>query len=334
MNASAEFDIIVYGATGFTGQLVAEYLAARDTSHDQIRWAMAGRSLDKLKRVRDAISASADTSLVVADASDPSSLAAMLRQTRSVISNVGPYQLYGSDLVAGCAANGTDYFDLCGEAVWMRQMIDRHEAAAKASGARIMFSSGFDSVPFELGTFFLQEEARRVFGAPASRVKGRVRGGTLSLSGGTAASARDVRGGRKGFEPGYDIEGSICSDTGIQGRQAAAGKQARLRGRPAILGRAVYDGDTQHPQRPSLQYADGFSIRDGVRLRRDGAHRAGRERRSRRQGCGRRQFRQDRPPCTEARRRTDEGRARGRQLRSALRRDRARRPQRPRIGEG
>jgi short subunit dehydrogenase-like uncharacterized protein len=190
MNASAEFDIIVYGATGFTGQLVAEYLAARDTSHDQIRWAMAGRSLDKLKRVRDAISASADTSLVVADASDPSSLAAMLRQTRSVISNVGPYQLYGSDLVAGCAANGTDYFDLCGEAVWMRQMIDRHEAAAKASGARIMFSSGFDSVPFELGTFFLQEEARRVFGAPASRVKGRVRGGTLSLSGGTAASAR------------------------------------------------------------------------------------------------------------------------------------------------
>jgi short subunit dehydrogenase-like uncharacterized protein len=110
MNASAEFDIIVYGATGFTGQLVAEYLAARDTSHEQIRWGMAGRSLDKLKRVRDAISAPADTSLVVADASDPSSLAAMLRQTRSVISNVGPYQLYGSDLVAGCAANGTDYF--------------------------------------------------------------------------------------------------------------------------------------------------------------------------------------------------------------------------------
>jgi short subunit dehydrogenase-like uncharacterized protein len=190
MNASAELDVIVYGASGFTGQLVAEYLAARGSTSEQIRWAMAGRSLDKLKQVRNAICAPIDTPLIVADASDPTSLAAMLRQTRSVISNVGPYQLYGSDLVAGCAANGIDYFDLCGEAVWMRQMIDQHEAAAKASGARIMFSSGFDSVPFELGTFFVQEEARRVFGAPVSRVKGRVRGGTLSLSGGTAASAR------------------------------------------------------------------------------------------------------------------------------------------------
>jgi short subunit dehydrogenase-like uncharacterized protein len=108
---------------------------------------MAGRSLEKLKRVHDAIGAPADTSLIVADANDPTSLAAMLRQTRSVISNVGPYQHYGSDLVAGCAANGTDYFDLCGAAVWMRQMIDQHEAAARAGGARIMFSSD-DSVPF------------------------------------------------------------------------------------------------------------------------------------------------------------------------------------------
>jgi short subunit dehydrogenase-like uncharacterized protein len=190
MNPSVDFDIIVYGATGFTGQLIAEYLAARDTNHEQIRWAMAGRSLDKLKRIRDAIRAPADTSLIVADASDPISLTAMLRQTRSVISNVGPYQLYGSDLVAGCAAGGIDYFDLCGEAIWMRQMIDQHEAVAKASGARIVFSGGFDSVPFELGTFFVQEEARRVFGAPTSRVKGRVRGGAFCLSGGTVASAR------------------------------------------------------------------------------------------------------------------------------------------------
>jgi short subunit dehydrogenase-like uncharacterized protein len=95
MNASAEFDVIVYRATGFTGQLVADYLAARDNNHEQIRWAMAARSLNKLKQVRNAICAHADTSLIVADASDPRSLAAMLRQTRSVISNVGPYQLYG-----------------------------------------------------------------------------------------------------------------------------------------------------------------------------------------------------------------------------------------------
>src|SRR5207245_3886830 len=120
------------------------------------------------------------------------SLQAMIDQTRSVLTTVGPYQLYGSDLLAACAASGTDYFDLCGEPVWMRQMIDKHEAAAKASGARVVFSCGFDSVPFELGASFVQEEARRVFGAPASRVKGRVRDMRGTLSGGTAASGSET----------------------------------------------------------------------------------------------------------------------------------------------
>jgi short subunit dehydrogenase-like uncharacterized protein len=114
----------------------------------------------------------------------------MIDQTKSVISTVGPYQLYGSELVGACAATGTDYLDLCGEPLWMRQMIDAHEATAKASGARIVFSCGFDSVPFELGAFFVQEEARRVFGAPVSRVKGRIRNMNLAVSGGTAASTR------------------------------------------------------------------------------------------------------------------------------------------------
>ncbi|GIQ73038.1 trans-acting enoyl reductase family protein [Bradyrhizobium sp. RD5-C2] len=187
--SSSKLDIVVYGATGFTGQLVAEYLAAhhRDGS---LKWAMAGRSKDKLASVRDAIGAPADTPLMVADASDAASLKAMLAQTKSVISTVGPYQLYGNELIAACADSGTDYFDLCGEPVWMRQMIDKHEAAAKASGARIVFSCGFDSVPFELGAFFVQEEAKRVFGAPAPRVKGRVRDMRGTLSGGTAASAK------------------------------------------------------------------------------------------------------------------------------------------------
>ena len=187
--SSSKLDIVVYGATGFTGQLVAEYLAAnyRDGG---LKWAMAGRSKDKLAAVRDAIGAPADTPLIVADASDAPSLKAMLAQTKSVISTVGPYQLYGNELIAACVESGTDYFDLCGEPVWMRQMIDKHEAAAKASGARIVFSCGFDSVPFELGTFFVQEEAKRVFGAPAARVKGRVRDMRGTLSGGTAASAK------------------------------------------------------------------------------------------------------------------------------------------------
>ena len=188
--SSSKFDIVVYGATGFTGQLVAEYLAAHYKGDATLKWAMAGRSKDKLASVRDAIGAPADTPLIVADASDPASLKAMVEQTKSVISTVGPYQLYGSDLVAACAASGTDYFDLCGEPVWMRRMIEAHEATAKSNGARIIFSCGFDSLPFELGVFCAQEEAKKVFGAPANRVKGRVRDMRGTFSGGTAASMR------------------------------------------------------------------------------------------------------------------------------------------------
>jgi short subunit dehydrogenase-like uncharacterized protein len=190
MKPSSKFDIIVYGATGFTGQLVAEYLAANYTGKDDPKWAMAGRSLDKLASVRDAIGAPADTALIEADAGNPASLKAMVDQTRLVLSTVGPYQLYGSELVAACAASGTDYIDLCGEPLWMRQMIDAHEATAKSSGARIVFSCGFDSIPFELGVFFCQETAKKVLGAPVARVKGRIRDMTATVSGGTAASVK------------------------------------------------------------------------------------------------------------------------------------------------
>lgn len=190
--SSPKFDIVVYGATGFTGRLVAEYLALHYKDDKDLKWAMAGRSLDKLKSVRDEIGAPADTPLIVADASDPASLKAMVAQTKSVITTVGPYLLYGNELVAECAASGTDYFDLCGEVPWMRRMIDAHLATAQKSGARIMFSCGYDSVPFELGTFYVQDEARRVFGTPAPRVKGRVREMRGTFSGGTAASGRAI----------------------------------------------------------------------------------------------------------------------------------------------
>ena len=190
MKPSSKFDIIVYGATGFTGQLVAEYLAAHYTGKGDPKWALAGRSLDKLASVRDAIGAPADTPLIQADASDSVSLKAMVDQTKSVISTVGPYQLYGSDLVAACAATGTDYLDLCGEPLWMRQMIDAHQATAQSSGARIVFSCGFDSIPFELGVFFCQETAKKALDAPVSRVKGRVRDMKGTFSGGTAASVK------------------------------------------------------------------------------------------------------------------------------------------------
>ena len=190
MKSGSKFDIVVYGATGFTGQLVAEYLAAHYKGDGNLKWAMAGRNLEKLASVRDAIGAPADTALIQADAGDPASLKAMVDQTRSVLSTVGPYQLYGSDLVAACAATGTDYLDLCGEPLWMRQMIDAHEATAKSTGARIVFSCGFDSLPFELGVFFCEETAKRVLGAPVNRVKGRVRDMKGGPSGGTVASIK------------------------------------------------------------------------------------------------------------------------------------------------
>jgi short subunit dehydrogenase-like uncharacterized protein len=190
--SSAKFDIVVYGATGFTGQLVAEYLTQHYKSDHALKWAMAGRSLGKLKSVRDAIGAPGNTPLIVADASDAASLKAMAEQTMSVITTVGPYQFYGEELLAACVATGTDYFDLCGEPIWMRQMIDKYEAAAKESGARIVFSCGYDSLPFELGVFCAQNEAKKAFGAPAARVKGRVRKMSGTLSGGTAASMRAI----------------------------------------------------------------------------------------------------------------------------------------------
>ena len=190
--SSSKFDIIVYGATGFTGRLVAEYLAAHYRNDKQLKWAMAGRSLDKLAKVRDAIGAAPDTPLIAADSGDAASLNAMIDQTKSIVTTVGPYLIYGNELVAACAASGTDYFDLFGEVPWMRRVIDAHQAPAQHSGARILFSCGYDSLPFELGVYFCQETAKRVIGAPVARVKGRVRAMKGTFSGGTAASGRAI----------------------------------------------------------------------------------------------------------------------------------------------
>ncbi|MCB2041104.1 MAG: saccharopine dehydrogenase NADP-binding domain-containing protein, partial [Rhodoferax sp.] len=185
-----EFDIVVHGATGFTGRLVIEYLLQRYPAGSGVRWAMGGRSADKLAQVRDALQAPADTPLVVTDSADAASLDALLARTRLVLTTVGPYQLYGNELVAACARAGVDYVDLCGEPAWMRAMIDAFEPQAKASGARIVFSCGFDSIPFDLGVAMVQEEMQAQFGTPANRVRGRVRRMKGTFSGGTAASLK------------------------------------------------------------------------------------------------------------------------------------------------
>jgi short subunit dehydrogenase-like uncharacterized protein len=189
-----EFDLVIFGASGFTGRLVVEYILAkyglRDGARGHLNWAIAGRNLEKLAALRDELGAPRDLPLIEADASSPKSLVSVAEKTKVILTTVGPYQLYGSDLVAACAQTGTDYVDLCGEPVWMRQMIDAHHASAIISGARIVFSCGFDSIPFDIGVWFTQAEFTKTYGSKASRIKGRVRKMKGTFSGGTAASLK------------------------------------------------------------------------------------------------------------------------------------------------
>ena len=181
-----EFEIIIYGASGFTGRLVTEYMGK--TYGQSISWAMAGRNEEKLAEVRAEVGAPEATPLVIANADDLDSLRIMVKRADCILTTVGPYQLYGSELVGLCAEEGTHYVDLSGEPGWMHEMIEKHAATAASTGARIVHSCGFDSVPFDLGVYFLQEAAVERFGAPMPRVRGRVRAMQGEFSGGTAAS--------------------------------------------------------------------------------------------------------------------------------------------------
>jgi short subunit dehydrogenase-like uncharacterized protein len=185
-----EFDLIVFGATGFTGRLVAEYLHLSGAAG--ARWAIAGRSLDKLAAVRDALHLPPSVALLKADATDAASLKALVARTRCVITTVGPYQLHGEPLATACAQGGTDYVDLCGEPLWMARMVDKLTPLAEQSGARIVFSCGFDSIPFDLGVVYLQAEAQARFGAPLPEVRGRVARVKGTASGGTLASMMET----------------------------------------------------------------------------------------------------------------------------------------------
>ncbi len=182
------FDLIVFGASGFTGQLVAQYLQSTHGGNAGLRWALAGRDAEKLARVRQAIGAPASLPLLTADARQPQQLRALVRQARAVITTVGPYALHGEALAVACAEAGTDYVDLCGEPLWMAKMIPQLQAPAAASGACIVFSCGFDSIPFDLGVVFLQHQMQQQLGAFAAEVRARVRVMKGGFSGGTAAS--------------------------------------------------------------------------------------------------------------------------------------------------
>jgi len=185
-------DIVLWGATSFVGQLLAGYLWPRYGVTGEIRFALAGRSRSKLEAVHQKIQADDRLALIVGDASDETFLDALTQNTKIVISTVGPYAKFGSALVAACAANGTDYCDLTGEPQWMRRMIDAHQRQAESSGARIIHTCGFDSIPSDLGVLYLQNEARNRFGHALQRVKLRVKSIRGGISGGTVASILNV----------------------------------------------------------------------------------------------------------------------------------------------
>lgn len=178
-----ELDLIVFGATGFTGKLVAEHIAR---SPERPRWAIAGRRRDAL------LALGLGVPVVVADALDPDAMRALARRTRVVCTTAGPYAAYGSALVAACAGEGTHYCDLTGEVAWMRRMIDAHHGEAQASGARIVHTCGYDSIPSDLGTWALQQEMIAATGGPASSVTGLFGESSGTISGGTMASGLDT----------------------------------------------------------------------------------------------------------------------------------------------
>jgi short subunit dehydrogenase-like uncharacterized protein len=188
VNNIKNYDFVVYGATGFTGKLVVEYLVHKYSNNSQIKWALAGRNLEKLESVAASKNVPNGTGLLVVDSNDIASIEEMVSKTKCVLTTVGPYQLYGNDVVSACAKSGTDYVDLCGEPGWMHEKIDELTETARETGSRIVFSCGFDSIPFDLGVLFLQNEITKRYGKPSIYVRGRVREMNGEFSGGTAAS--------------------------------------------------------------------------------------------------------------------------------------------------
>ena len=183
-----EFDVVIFGASGYTGKLVAEYMHDQYGDDQSINYAIAGRNTEKLLEVKKDLNLNEDIKILEVDSNDLDSLDKMTSSAKCILTTVGPYQLYGSKLVESCAKNGTDYVDLTGEPGWMYEMINAHKETAQKSGARIVFSCGFDSIPFDLGVYFVQNAAKEKFGKPAPHVRGRVKAMNGEFSGGTIAS--------------------------------------------------------------------------------------------------------------------------------------------------
>ena len=193
-----KFDVVVFGATSFVGKILCAYLmrefgTAAKPGERKLTWAVAGRSQSKLQELLTSLGPNApDIPVIIADAADAAGLKEMCQQTRVVVSTVGPYALYGEPLIRACVENGTDYCDLTGEPQWIRRMISRYADAAVTSGARMLHCCGFDSIPSDVGVWFLQQQALTHFGEPCTTVKMRVKAMRGAASGGTVASMVNI----------------------------------------------------------------------------------------------------------------------------------------------
>lgn len=189
--SNRQYDLILWGATGFTGRLVAEYLKERYGVNQNLRWAIAGRNREKLAEVLQEIG-HPEIPILCGDSFDKNSLLALAAQTTTICSTVGPYTQYGSLLVEVCVEAGTHYCDLTGEAGWVREMIDRHHTQAEAKQLRIVHCCGFDSVPSDMGVFFLQKEVKARWGQYAVHVRNFLKAAKGGISGGTFASMLEI----------------------------------------------------------------------------------------------------------------------------------------------
>lgn len=191
--SNRSFDIIVYGATSFVGQILTEYLGhyTKDENAETISWAIAGRSESKLLELKSRLNLP-ELEYFVADASDIDGLTELANKTKVIITTVGPYALYGETMVKACVNTGTDYCDLCGEPQWINEMLGKYEAIAKQTGARIINSAGFDSIPSDIGVYKTQQLAIAKTGVAAKQIKMRVRKIKGAASGGTIASMLNV----------------------------------------------------------------------------------------------------------------------------------------------
>jgi short subunit dehydrogenase-like uncharacterized protein len=185
MSEAHEFDLILWGATGFTGKLVARHLV--DTYGEDLNWAIAGRNSAKLEQLLDELG-QPSLPILMADSDERHSLDRLAQRAVVICTTVGPYARHGTELVAACVAAGTHYCDLAGEVQWMARMIREHQAEAEATGARIVHTCGFDSIPTDLGTYYLQQQMKREYGHVADRIKSRVGKFSGAASGGTIAS--------------------------------------------------------------------------------------------------------------------------------------------------